>query len=304
MALITLPESFSIPFLRFKWLPIGLLLAMILAVLAGWMRGGLNMGVDFRGGTMLEVRMKNPKELNVLRTQLRQQTGHEISVQSLGSVPGEVLLRTDVQNPAILEKIRNVLGKDAVYNKVESIGPKVGKELIASGGYAIFWALLGMMAYVWIRFKWQFSICALVALVHDCLGLMAFFMWTRFEFNESAVVAILITAAYSINDTVVIFDRLREKRQADPEADFIPLINASLNETLSRTLLTSSTALLALSMLYFFGGEIIAALSLPILVGIIIGTYSSVMIAVPLLALLPQSTMIPESEVLHEDTGH
>jgi preprotein translocase subunit SecF len=304
MALIALPHSFSIPFLRFKWMPIGLLCAMLAAVIIGWKNIGLNLGVDFRGGTMMELRMNKPRELNILRSQLRQETGHEVSVQSLGNTPGEILLRTDVQSPEMLQKIRSVVGKDAVYHKVESIGPKVGKELIKSGCYAIFWALLGMMAYVWMRFEWQFSVCALVALIHDCLGLLAFFMWTRFEFNESAVVAILITAAYSINDTVVIFDRLRENRSQKRDGTFPDLVNASLNETLSRTLLTSSTALMALTMLYFFGGEVIAALSLPILVGIMIGTYSSVVIAVPLLVWLPISPLPSEHEVIHVDTGH
>ena len=180
----------------------------------------------------------------------------------------------------------------------------MGKELIKNGALAIFWALLAMMAYVWFRFEWQFSICALVALFHDCLGLLAFFMWSRFEFNESAVVAILITAAYSINDTVVIFDRLREKRLQHREALFEHLVNISLNETLSRTLLTSSTALLALLMLYCFGGEVISALSLPILVGIVIGAYSSVVIAVPLLVWLPPSPLPPKQGGVHADIGH
>jgi preprotein translocase SecF subunit len=304
MALVSLPKSFSISFLRFKWLPLALAGAMVLAVLFGWLMRGVNLGVDFRGGTMIELRMEQPTELHVLRAKLRQETGHEISVQSLGNVPGELLLRTDVQNPEILEKVRSVVGKNAVYQKIESIGPKVGKELIKSGGYAIFWALLGMMIYVWVRFEWQFSVCALVALIHDCLGLLAFFIWSGVEFNEGAVVAILITSAYSINDTVVIFDRLREKRREKTDGVFVDLVNASLNETLSRTLLTSSTALLALLMLYLFGGEVIAALSLPILVGIVIGTYSSVAIAVPLLVWLPISPVKSDHEVLDVDTGH
>jgi preprotein translocase subunit SecF len=304
MALISLPQSFSISFLRFKWMPIGLMLAMLSAVLLGWFNTGLNLGVDFRGGTMIEARINPEQDLNILRAQLHEKTGHEVSVQSFGTSPGEILLRTDIQNPKLIETIRSVLGKDAVYQKIESIGPKVGKELIKSGGYAIFWALLGMMAYVWLRFEWQFSVCALMALLHDCLGLLAFFMWSGLEFNESAVVAILITAAYSINDTVVIFDRLRENRQQKPDGNWKTLINTSLNETLSRTLLTSSTALLALLMLYFFGGEVISALSLPILVGIVIGAYSSVVIAVPLLALLPFSPVKKKEGIIDADTGH
>ncbi len=306
MALISLPQSFSISFLRFKGLPLGLLLAMMVTVLLGYQFRGMNLGVDFRGGTSLEIDMKNPIEINVLRTQLREKIGHEVTVQSVGKTGKELLLRTDIQDPKLLDTIRSVLGETAVYKKIETIGPKVGKELIKNGALAIFWALLAMMMYVWFRFEWQFSLCAFVALLHDCLGLLAFFMWTRFEFNESAVVAILITAAYSINDTVVIFDRLREKRldNRGKGLGMPDLVNASLNETLSRTLLTSSTALLALVMLYCFGGEVISNLSLPILIGIIIGTYSSVVIAVPLLIWLPESPLKPEHEIINADTGH
>lgn len=306
MALISLPPTFSFSFLKYKGLSFVLLLLMMITVLLGYHFRGLNLGVDFRGGTIIEVETKQPVDINALRTQLRHTIKHDVTVQSVGKGATELLLRTDIQDPKLLASIRPILGESAVYHKIETIGPKVGKELIKNGALAIFWALLAMMAYVWLRFEWQFSVCAFVALLHDCLGLLAFFMWTQFEFNESAVVAILITAAYSINDTVVIFDRLREKRLENQGKGvaFSDLVNASLNETLSRTLLTSSTALLALVMLYFFGGDVISTLSLPILMGIIVGTYSSVVIAVPLLIWLPQSPLKPEHEIIDANTGH
>ena len=289
MALISLPETFSIPFVDRKRVPFWGLGIMVAIVFFGWLFRGVNLGVDFRGGLVVEAQLGTPQNIPSLRKDLSRALGREVSLQELGKDQKTVLLRTEIMEstPIFLEKIKTVLGEDVEYRRVESIGPKVGRELILNGCIAIFWALAGIMAYVWIRFEWQFSLCALVALLHDCLGLLAFFMLFQLEFNEGAVVAILITASYSINDTVVIFDRLRENLRSMGGRSFVELLNISLNETLSRTILTSSTALLALTMMYFFGGEVISAFSLPILVGIFIGAYSSVVIAVPLLRWLP-----------------
>lgn len=289
MALITLPRHFSIPFLRYRTLPLILLGAMIIITAIGTMVKGLNWGVDFRGGLVIEAQLNHPKDLNLLRKELRAKFARDFSLQELGVPKGTLLIRTEkMDDPSpLLAQMKTLLGQDVVYRRIESIGPKVGQELILNGCYAILGALVSMMIFVWLRFEWQFSLCAFIALLHDCLGLLAFFMWTGLEFNEGAVVALLITAAYSINDTVVIFDRLRENRRR-PGLSLTQLINTSLNETLSRTLLTSSTTLLALVMLYFFGGEVISSFSLPIFVGILIGTYSSVIIAVPLLSWLPE----------------
>jgi preprotein translocase subunit SecF len=288
MALISLPSVFTIPFARYRLLPFILMGVMTALVLLGALTRGLNWGVDFKGGVLIEAQLAGPRNLDELRKECRQTLGREVVLQEVGQAQNTVLIRTELFQDvgAIVDVFKPILGKDTVYRRVESIGPKVGQELIKSGLYAIAFALVGMMIYVWFRFEWQFSVCAFAALIHDCLGLLAFFMLTGLEFNESAIVAILITSSYSINDTVVIFDRLRENMKGR-NLPFVELINLSLNETFSRTLLTSSTALLALLMMYLFGGEVISSFSLPILAGIVIGAYSSVVIAVPLLRWLP-----------------
>ena len=261
---------------------------MTLLVVVGTLTRGLNWGVDFKGGVLIEAQLAGTRNLDDLRRECRQTLGREVVLQEVGQAQNTVLIRTELFQDvgAIVDAFKPILGKDTVYRRVESIGPKVGQELIKIGLYAIAFALVGMMLYVWFRFEWQFSVCAFAALIHDCLGLLAFFILTGLEFNESAIVAILITSSYSINDTVVIFDRLRENMKGR-NLPFVELINLSLNETFTRTLLTSSTALLALLMMYLFGGEVISSFSLPILAGIVIGAYSSVVIAVPLLRWLP-----------------
>ncbi len=314
MAILSFPRRLSIPFVRHRFLPLGLLMAMVFAVALGFLTRGLNWGVDFRGGLLIEAQMpyaETPKDLNILRKQLHKTFLRDFSLQELGksgTKTGQtILIRTEqvADSASLLERMKSFLGEKATYRRVESIGPKMGNELITHGIQAVLWALLGIMLYVWIRFEWQFSVCAFVALIHDCLGLLVFFLFSGIEFNEGAIVALLITAAYSINDTVVIFDRLRENLQKEhlshashsKSKQLAALLNQSLNETLSRTALTSSTTLLALAMLYIFGGEVISAFSLPILVGILIGTYSSIIIAVPLLLWLPsliKSNSVPQ----------
>lgn len=291
MALLSIKRSFEIPFIRFRFLPIILLVLMGLTTLFSWSVKGVNWGVDFQGGVVAEIQTLYPVDITQVRKNLKDHFKKEIAVQELGKKADTLLIRTEnIEDTSQFgAELKRIMGEKIVIKKIESIGPKVGSELVKSSLMAILWALLGIMAYVWIRFEWQFSMCALFALLHDCLGLLSFFMIFQMEFNESAVVAILITAAYSINDTVVIFDRLRENMQAPVNkfVSFAKLLNLSLNETFARTLLTSSTALLALLMMYFFGGEVIASFSLPIIVGIVIGAYSSVVIAVPLLQFFP-----------------
>lgn len=289
MALISLPHVFSIPFSKYRLLPVILLIVMIGLVVFGYFTRGINYGVDFRGGLIIEAQLSKEQDLNVLRKNLKQTFVKDFSIQEIGKSEKTILIRTEQvpDTSVFLKNMKSVLGEDTEYRRIESIGPKVGQELILNGCYAILCALLGIMIFVWLRFEWQFSVCAFIALLHDCLGILAFFIFSQIEFNESAVVAILITASYSVNDTVVIFDRLRDNLVFKSGLSLSKILNLSLNETLSRTLLTSSTTLLALAMLYLFGGEVISAFSLPIFVGIIIGTYSSVVIAVPLLRWLP-----------------
>lgn len=316
MALLRLPLVFSIPFMKHKSLPIYLMVLMLSLFGVGWGLRGINWGVDFQGGLMTEIVLEKPRDLNELRKSLHQATGKEISLQTMGKGDQQLMIRIEKDpkeegSGSLIDSLKKILGPTGQIRKAELIGPKVGKELIRNGCYAIFFALLGIMAFVWFRFEWQFSVCTLVALLHDCFGILAFFMLTGLEFNESAIVAILITASYSVNDTVVIFDRLRENfskenplkrlQEGEKPSDegFVVVLERSLNETMTRTILTSSTAILALMMMYLFGGEIVSAFSLPILVGIAIGAYSSVVIAVPLLRFLPiPSSFQPEEDLL------
>lgn len=290
MALLRFPEKTTFDFVGVRKFSVGFSLLVVLLTLGGYFFQGLKYGIDFQGGLMLEVRFPQAGNLQELRKAISQQVTSEVSIQELGTSHQDFLIRVEqppqasqTQASQALQSIKSVLGDTVEYRRVETIGPKVGKELIIAGLVAVFFALVAMLGYIWLRFEWQFSICAIVALVHDCVAVLGLFVLTGFEFNETAIVAILITASYSINDTVVIFDRVRENLRKFRKMPLPELLNLSLNETLSRTLLTSGTTLVALIALYFLGGEVIASYSLPIIIGIGIGTYSSIFLAAPLL---------------------
>jgi preprotein translocase subunit SecF len=306
MALLRFPEKTTLDFVGFRTFSIAFSMLVVVLTLGGYFFQGLKYGIDFQGGLMMEIRFPQTGNLQELRKTISQQVTSEVSIQELGTSHRDFLIRVeqdpqdlnggpqDPQTPQaqssqtfqasqILQSIKSALGETVEYRRVETIGPKVGKELIVGGLIAVFFALVAMLAYIWLRFEWQFSVCAIVALVHDCVAVVGLFVLTRLEFNETAIVAILITASYSINDTVVIFDRVRENLRKFRKMPLPELLNLSLNETLSRTLLTSGTTLVALISLYFLGGDVIASYSLPIIIGIGIGTYSSIFLAAPLL---------------------
>jgi preprotein translocase subunit SecF len=247
---------------------------------------GLNFGIDFRGGTVIEVRMPGPADVAGLRTQLAGLGLGEVSLQRFGA-DTDVLIRVQEQpgedQSIVIQKVQEALGDGVEYRRTEFVGPTVGEELKEAGFIAVAVSLLGIFAYIWFRFEWQFSVGALVALMHDVLATIGLFAITGMEFNLATVAAVLTIAGYSINDTVVVYDRVREnlrryKRMAMPD-----LLNLSVNETLSRTVMTSLTTLLALIALATFGGEVIRGFCIALIWGIIIGTYSSVFIAVPAL---------------------
>lgn len=253
-----------------------------------WFRDGLNYGIDFKGGLVVEIRTEGPADLAGLRAQVSDVVEGDASVQEFGS-PSDVLIRVEQQpggergQMAALEKIKDVIGQNVDYRRVETVGPKVSEDLLNNGIWAIICSLLAMLGYIWFRFEWQFGVCALAALVHDCIAILGLFAVFNLEFNEVAIIAILLTATYSINDTVVVYDRVRENLRKFKRMSFTEIINQSLNDTLSRTVLTAATTLMAILALYFFGGPVIASFSLPILVGIAAGTFSSIFVAAPLL---------------------
>lgn len=295
MSLRIIPYHTKIDFVGFRLITFSISFFIILASLISFGVKGLNYGIDFRGGYILEVRLPEKPNVPELRSKMEHLRLGDVSLQDFGK-DNTLLIRLErhdeegkaaaqVQSET-LEKIKNVLGAGVDYRKVETIGPKVGGELIRNGLKAIAFALLAMLIYIAIRFEWQFAVCAIMALLHDCVAILGLFSLFPLEFNETAIIAILITAGYSINDTIVIFDRIRENIRKYKKMDLKDLINKSLNETLSRTLLTASTTLLALLALYFWGGKVISAFSLPIIIGIAIGSFSSICLAAPLLLYL------------------
>ncbi|MFT3986366.1 protein translocase subunit SecF [Aestuariivirga sp.] len=252
---------------------------------------GLNMGVDFKGGMVLTVRGEQPIAVDQLRERVNSLNLGEAEIQQFGS-PNDVLIRLPAPEggnsalQAAVEKVSAVLGDGVEIRSKEVIGPKVSAELTEQGIIAVVVAIIGIVIYVWFRFEWQFAIGAVVSLLHDVLITIGVFCLLRIEFNLQIIAAILTIVGYSLNDTVVVFDRIREylrKYKSMPLAD---LIDFSLNSVLPRTILTSVTTMLALVALYVFGGEVLHGFTFTMILGVIIGTYSSIFIAAPVLILL------------------
>jgi preprotein translocase subunit SecF len=250
---------------------------------------GLNYGIDFSGGTLMEVRtIAGPADLGQMRGTLDGLGLGQVSLQGFGA-PDEVLIRLprqpgdDKAQEQAVQKVKQALGRAVEYRRTEVVGPTVGAELIRAGVIATVLALFAIAAYVWLRFEWQFGVGAMLSTVHDTVTTVGLFALLQIEFNLTTLAAILTIAGYSINDTVVIYDRVRETMRKYKTMDFRTLINKSLNETLSRTILTVSTTALAVLSLLIFGGEVLRGFSIAMLWGIVVGTYSSLFIAAPLL---------------------
>ena len=250
---------------------------------------GLNYGIDFSGGMLIEARtLSGPADLAAMRGTLNGLALGEVSLQGFGS-PSDVLIRVarqpgdDKAQMQAVEKVKQALGQGVEYRRTEVVGPKVGSELIQAGVLATVLALFAIAAYVWLRFEWQFGVGAILSTLHDTITTVGLFALLQIEFNLTTLAAILTIAGYSVNDTVVIYDRVRETLRKYKTMDFRTLINKSLNETLSRTILTVSTTALAVLSLLIFGGEVLRGFSIAMLWGIVVGTYSSLFIAAPLL---------------------
>ena len=265
---------------------------------------GLNYGVDFKGGTLIEVRTsQNSSDISKIRDSLNQMNLGDVSVKSFGNDNDFVVKfeKKDSNNPEFIENIKKKLSNsigNVDFRRVENVGPKVSSELLKSGVIAIALSLAAMLLYIWIRFEWQFSLGAIIALFHDVIITLGIFSLFSLEINLSIVASVLTIVGYSMNDTVVIFDRVRENLKKSADIKIFELTNISINETLSRTIITSVTTLLALLSIYFFGGEILKGFSLAMILGVIFGTYSSIYIANPILVMLKvsQRTIIKEEE--------
>jgi preprotein translocase subunit SecF/SecD/SecF fusion protein len=285
------PHNLRIPFMRYKGLALTLsVIAMALALTVVFVRG-FNYGVDFKGGLMLEVQSNTgPADVAALRDKLGRLGIGSPQIQTFGS-PSDVLIRveqqeTDAQQQVALKKVIDALGDQYTQRRVEVVGPAVSSELRATGFLAVAAGILAICAYVWFRFEWQFAVGAIVALAHDVLLVAGIFALFQLEFDLSIVAALLTILGYSVNDTVVVSDRIRENLRKYKRMELNELLNLSINETLSRTILTGCTAIAVLISLYIFGGEVIRNFNLAMLLGVVIGTYSSIFIGAPLLGYL------------------
>lgn len=247
---------------------------------------GLNLGIDFAGGILIEARINEKFAVSEIRDQLSQQI-NDIHIQE--SDNNDIIIR--VAKPQgepniLIEKIKNILLQNysnIEYRKIDFVGPQVGSELIFKGALALFLSFVFIMIYIWIRFDWQFGLGGIFALIHDAFLTLGFFALTGIEFNLTSIASILTIIGYSINDSVVIYDRIRENLKIYPKINLVDLINSSNNSTLSRTILTASTTLISLLALILFGGEALFSFSMATFFGILIGTYSSIYISAPIL---------------------
>ena len=251
---------------------------------------GLNLGIDFKGGTVIEMQFDKKYSATNIREALIQQELGDVKVKEFGNNQTFLAIFEKKSGksdfiPNVKAQLEKSLTETINFRRVEMVGPKISKELTKSGIYAVLIALILMLFYIWLRFEWQFSLGSILALSHDVVLTLGAFSIIGFEFNLSIIAAILTIVGYSMNDTVVIYDRIRENLKKDDKSDLLDLINISVNETLPRTLKTSITTLLALIAIYFFGGEILRGFSFALIWGVIVGTYSSIFIAAPLILI-------------------
>ena len=265
---------------------------------------GLNLGVDFKGGTLIELRTQNPIiTIAEIRESFLQMNLGDVTVKKFGKENDYLvkieITKTDDENfiKSINDKLSADLGSAVNFRRVENVGPKVSNELLRAGLLAISLSLAAMLFYIWIRFEWQFSLGAIIALIHDVIITVGIFSFLSYEVNLSIVAAVLTIVGYSMNDTVVIFDRIRENLRKYSKITITEISDLSTNQTLSRTLITSVTTLLALFSIYIFGGAILKGFSFAMIIGVIVGTYSSIFVAAPIL----NYTNVSQKTILKEE---
>ncbi len=285
------PDQTSFGFIHFRKFAYAISLMGVIASIALFSTKGLNYGIDFQGGTMIEIGTDGPANISDIRSRLSALNLGDVQVQTFGA-PDDVLIRVEQQGEvaendlSAVEKIRAELGEGVEYRRVEVVGPKVSGELVEAGTLAVTVAIFLMLVYIWFRFEWQFGVGSVLALAHDVLLTIGIFALFELEFNLSIIAAILTIVGYSMNDTVVVYDRIREDLRKYKKMDLAELLNLSINGTLSRTTMTSLTTVIALAALYIFGGEVIRGFAFAMIWGVFVGTYSSIFVAAPLLLIL------------------
>lgn len=290
-----IPDNTKIDFIGQRYVAFAVTLIMIVGSIFLLATKGLNFGIDFTGGTLIEIEVQTQPDLGNLREGLNALNLGDISIQEFGKAE-HLLIRvpsqedaTPEQQAATIETVKEALSKElgeVDFRRVEFVGPQVGEELKEKGIYAVVFAVLGIMAYVWFRFEWQFGLAAVVSLIHDVFAVLGFMAITGKTFDLSTLAAVLMVAGFSINDTVVIFDRIREILRKHRKKPLPEICNIAINETLSRTVMTSMLTILALVSLWIFGGEVIQGFVDALLFGFIVGTYSSIYVAAALLLYL------------------
>jgi preprotein translocase subunit SecF len=283
-----IPQDINIPFMRWKWYYLAFSTVLIIASVALFLMKGLNYGIDFAGGILIDIKTEGPADLAKMRSSLSELGLGEVALQEFG-LSDNVLIRVqrqpgdDKAQMAAIDRIKEALGPGVEYRRVETVGPQVSSELFVNGLIALFGAIGGIIVYIWFRFEWQFAIGAVMGELHDVISTIGLFALLGLEFNLTSIAALLTIAGYSINDTVVVYDRVRENLRKYKTMPIARLLDMSINQTLSRTFMTGGTTLLALLALYFLGGEVLRGFALAMIWGVIIGTYSSIGAAVPLL---------------------
>tara|TARA_B100001287_G_scaffold267647_1_gene263039 strand:- start:675 stop:1583 length:909 start_codon:yes stop_codon:yes gene_type:complete len=282
-------QNTNIQFLKYKKITLFISLIFCIISFFSLFINGLNFGIDFKGGSLIEVRSDESINISDVRSRLSLLNLGDVQIQNFGSEKN-ILVRVEASlsenNSSVLSSITNELQTFGEIQRTEVVGPKISSELIQKGILAIISAVGLMLFYIWIRFEWQFSLGAVLALIHDVIITIGIFSFFQIEFNLSIIAALLTIIGYSMNDTVVVYDRIRENLRKYKKQDLYELINSSINQTLSRTVLTSFTTLLALFSLYILGGQVIRGFTFAMIIGVFIGTYSSTFIASQLLHIL------------------
>ena len=288
-----IPDGTTFSFMRHRLWSFPLSVIMIVASLGLFFINGLNLGIDFKGGTLVEIETTDgPADIGNIRSQLSTLGLGDVEVQEFGA-PNDILIRVQQQDGGekaqqeAIKKVRASLGEENInYRRVEVVGPRVSEELTRAGSIAVLAALLAVLVYIWFRFEWHFAVGAVIATIHDVAITIGLFALLQLDFNLSTIAAVLTIVGYSLNDTVVVYDRIRENLRKYKKRAVSAVLDLAINETLSRTTLTSITTLLALLSLYVLGGEVIRSFTFAMIWGVIIGTYSSIFIAAPILILL------------------
>ncbi|MDQ2705341.1 MAG: protein translocase subunit SecD, partial [Pseudomonadota bacterium] len=286
-----LPANPTIGFMGMRTYAFIFSAAVSLAAAVSFMTVEMNYGIDFRGGSSIEVRaLQGDADVGEVRAALEELNLGEVQVQEFGN-SSELLIRIgtqeggDAAEQSAMAKVRGALESHYEFRRIEVVGPTVSSELAWAGTIAVLASMLAMLVYIWFRFEWQFALGAIVSTLHDVIMMVGFFVWFQIEFNLTSIAAILTVVGYSINDTVVVYDRVRENLRKYKKMPIIQLLDLSMNETLSRTILTGITTLMALTALYLWGGEVISSFTIAMIFGILVGTYSSIFVAGPLLIL-------------------